>query len=87
MHRILILYTHVLGAYIFCSKSGKSSLNESPCDGDITKVAPPDSWGTKDAVHVKLYREVIRVYCAMEDGSVYSQDFSWDETIEDHDPW
>ena len=66
---------------------GKSSLKESPCDGDIKNIKPPDTWPTADADHVALYREVIRVYCALEDGSAYDPKFHWDESIEDHDPW
>lgn len=66
---------------------GKIELNQNPCDGDLMSILPPDTWATTDEAHVKLYREVMRVYCALEDGSAYSPDFPWDESIEDHDPW
>ena len=33
--------------------------------------------------HVDLYRESMRAFCAMEDGSAFGKDFVWDETIAD----
>ena len=66
---------------------GKSTLKDKSCDGDLLAVMPPESWPTTDAGHIKLYREVLRVYCALEDGSAFSPDFPWDNSIIDQDPW
>ena len=66
---------------------GKSANKDSPCNGDIKNINPPETWSTTDVKHIGLYREVMRVYCALEDGSAYDPNFHWDESIEDHDPW
>ena len=66
---------------------GKSTLKDHSCEEDLQSILPPDTWPTKDASHVKLYREVMRVYCAMEDGSAFSMHFPWDEDIRDQEPW
>jgi len=62
---------------------GRSTLKDTSCDGDTTKLLPPESWPTKEEKHIKLYREAMRVYCAFEDGTAYLSDFKWDETIRD----
>lgn len=62
---------------------GKSAIKDTSCAQDIVTLMPPATWETKDIVHIKLYREVMRVFCAMEDGSAFKPDFKWDETIKD----
>lgn len=66
---------------------GKSTLKDKSCEGDLSTMKPPEAWPTDDFAHIKLYREVMRVYCAFEDGSAYSVDFPWDESIKDSPPW
>jgi hypothetical protein len=68
---------------------GKSTLRDHTCEGDeLSTLEPPkEMWPTTDPQHVKLYREVMRVYCAMEDGSAYSAQFPWDDDIKDQEPW
>lgn len=34
--------------------------------GDFSSLLPPSSWPTTEQAHIALYREVMRVYCAME---------------------
>lgn len=63
---------------------GRSSLSpESICKEDLAHLPPPDSWKTTDADHITLYRECIRAYCAMEDGSAFSPSFQWNMNIRD----
>ncbi|KAJ1444014.1 hypothetical protein B484DRAFT_248711 [Ochromonadaceae sp. CCMP2298] len=62
---------------------GKNALKDNPCLKDLSTLIPPDSWKTVDAGHLTLYREVIRAFCAMEDGTAYGAGFQWDETIKD----
>eukprot|EP01039_Chlorochromonas_danica_P006186 gene6186-6821_t len=63
---------------------GRSSLTpESVCKEDLANLKPPDSWQTTDADHMALYRECIRAYCAMEDGSAFSPSFQWNTKIRD----
>lgn len=63
---------------------GKNTLADQSCLKDVTSLMPPSTWPTTDAGHIKLYREVMRVYCAMETGSAYNYDFVWDEDIKDN---
>mmetsp|Transcript_28388 Transcript_28388/g.47707 ORF Transcript_28388/g.47707 Transcript_28388/m.47707 type:complete len:265 (+) Transcript_28388:3-797(+) len=62
---------------------GKNALDENPCTKDLKTLKPPTTWVTDDPDHIKLYQEVLRVFCAMEDRSAYSPDFQWDMTIRD----
>lgn len=41
------------------------------------------AWKTKKPDHLKLYRECMRVFCAMEDGTAFRNGFKWDENIRD----
>ena len=66
---------------------GRSTLKDNQCDSDLLTIKPPDTWPTQDPEHIKLYREAMRVYCALEDGSAFSSDFYWDESIHDKEPW
>lgn len=62
---------------------GRTGLEEKVCEGNLKELMPPSTWDTKDQGHLLLYREVMRVYCAMEDGSAYKTDFDWDRSIKD----
>lgn len=63
---------------------GKSTLKDTSCSGDLTTLSPPEAWPTSEAEHVSLYREVMRVYCGLEDGSALKASFQWDESIRDN---
>lgn len=56
-------------------------------EGEASAMAallpPKEKWDTADRGHVVLYREVMRVYCNMEDGTAFSADYNWDESIKD----
>eukprot|EP00596_Hydrurales_sp_CCMP1899_P008814 CAMPEP_0119055320 /NCGR_PEP_ID=MMETSP1177-20130426/75647_1 /TAXON_ID=2985 /ORGANISM="Ochromonas sp, Strain CCMP1899" /LENGTH=354 /DNA_ID=CAMNT_0007035825 /DNA_START=195 /DNA_END=1259 /DNA_ORIENTATION=+ len=61
---------------------GKSGLKDTACEkSDLSTLTPPESWPTKDEIHLHLYRESMRVYCALEDGSAFLPNFKWDESI------
>jgi hypothetical protein len=62
---------------------GKSALKDTSCDQDTSTLALPSVWPSQDKNHIPLYREVMRVFCALEDGSAFKADFKWDETIQD----
>lgn len=44
---------------------------------------PTAAWTESEPDHTALYRESMRVFCAMEDGTAFGSDFVWDETISD----
>jgi hypothetical protein len=64
---------------------GKSALKDSSCDQQNFKtLALPSVWQSQDPNHLPLYREVMRVFCALEDGSAFHPtSFVWDKTIMD----
>lgn len=63
---------------------GRSSLTkESICEQDIASLPSPESWPTTEQGHLDLYRECIRVYCAMEDGSAFRPGFQWSKSVKD----
>lgn len=63
---------------------GRSTLKDTTCEqSDLNTLLPPDTWETNDQSHIYLYRKCMIAYCAMEDGSAYTQEFEWDETIND----
>ena len=63
---------------------GRSTLKDTSCGGDISTLTPPESWPTTDNEHVSLYRECMRVYCALEDGTALKPSFEWDRSIRDN---
>lgn len=63
---------------------GKTTLVDTSCGGDLSSLTPPvESWPTEDAQHLALYRECMRAYCAMEDGTAFTAHFQWDQSIID----
>lgn len=63
---------------------GRSTQKDTSCGGEISNLMPPESWPTTDGEHVSLYRECMRVYCALEDGSALRPSFEWDRSIRDN---
>ena len=39
----------------------------------------------QEPIDISLYRTVMRAHCAMEDGTAFSSQFLWDQTISDAD--
>lgn len=68
---------------------GHNTQTDNPCthpEGQqhlLRILPPPAQWETKEAEHIALYREVMRVYCAMEDGSAFTETFKWDTSVRD----
>ena len=62
---------------------GRSALKDTSCELDHSTLTPPAIWEHPEPQNIPLYREVMRVFCAMEDGSAFKPDFHWDETIKD----
>ena len=64
---------------------GKTTLLDTSCDILKTggEIHPPASWSTTNNEEIRIYREAIRVYCALEDQSAYSSSFKWDNSIKD----
>ena len=62
---------------------GRTTLKDKSCDEDLSQLRPPSSWPTEDAEHIALYREAMRVYCAMESGAAFKPDFKWNTNIND----
>ncbi len=62
---------------------GKSALKDTTCGQDLSTLMPPSTWPTRDENHFVLYREVMRVFCALEDGTAFSPMFQWDMSIQD----
>ena len=60
---------------------GKTTLKEDSCRLNIDTLQPPATWVTQDPSDLKLYREAMRVYCAMEDKSAFTPSFVFDESI------
>eukprot|EP01038_Epipyxis_sp_PR26KG_P006006 gene6006-8273_t len=61
-----------------------NTLTDLTCQSDLSHIKPPhDVWQTEDENHFKLYREVMRVYCSLENKSVFSPHFKWDYSIND----
>eukprot|EP01034_Spumella_vulgaris_P022067 gene22067-28162_t len=63
---------------------GKSTLKDTSCSENLETLQPPEIWPTTEAEHISLYREVMRVYCSLEDGSALKASFQWDESIRDN---
>ena len=63
---------------------GRSAIKDTTCEKDLSTLMLPSTWATHDEAHVKLYREVMRVYCGLEDGSAFKPSFQWDMTIQDN---
>jgi hypothetical protein len=66
---------------------GKSTLQDETCVNKeylSPSFKPPATWPTQEKDHIRLYREVMRVYCAFEDGSAFESSFTWDESIQDN---
>lgn len=62
---------------------GRTTLHDDPCVLNLATLTPPDTWPTTEVEHVALYREVMRAYCAMEDGSAFSAEFAWKADMTD----
>ena len=66
---------------------GKNNLVDNSCQGGLsvidTAVPPSSVWETTDPKHVQIYRACLRLYCAMDDFSAFSPDFTFDLTIKD----
>lgn len=63
---------------------GKVGGGDSSCSMRVQDIRPPDSvWPTRERMHLKLYQECMRVFCAMEDRSAFMHSFKWDYSIKD----
>eukprot|EP01031_Cornospumella_fuschlensis_P028533 gene28533-34443_t len=68
---------------------GKNSLGKEECDGlggvkgGLDSLRPPSTWPTTEDDHISLYKEVMRVYCAMEGGQAFKADFKWNDKVKD----
>jgi hypothetical protein len=61
---------------------GKSSLKDvSSCQSEISTLIPPATWDTNDVEDIRLYRECMRLYCAMEDRTAFKHNFKFDLNI------
>jgi hypothetical protein len=55
------------------------------CSENLDNVLPDASvWTTQDIGHLKLYRECMRLFCAMEDRSAFKRLYKFDYSIKDH---
>jgi hypothetical protein len=48
-----------------------------------TLVPPKEQWENPDPEQLRLYREVMRVYCAMERGEAFQDGFKFDKDMRD----
>jgi hypothetical protein len=62
---------------------GRTTLKDASCGLELSSLKPPETWPTNEPEHIELYREVMRVYCAMEDGSAFSPSFAWKTDMTD----
>lgn len=69
---------------------GRTSKSDGNCEllqedpTNIATIVPPEkSWVPENEAMTQLYREAIRVFCAMQDGSAFGPGFHWDEQIMD----
>jgi len=62
---------------------GRTTLADTSCERDLATLVPPETWQTSETEHLILYREVMRVYCAMESGEAFHPDFAWKEDMKD----
>lgn len=64
---------------------GRTTLKDTSCEMNLDIVLPPNkSWPDPSHTDIIFYRECIRVYCAMEDGSAFHPNFKWDDNIKDN---
>lgn len=62
---------------------GNSTLIDHHCNEDLSVLLPPPSWHTSTADDIALYREVMGLYCAMEDGRAFASSYQFANFIED----
>ena len=71
---------------------GKSGSIDAACLLDANafqSLPPPESWikaeneKEPNSQELSIYREAMRVYCAMESGAAFHADFIWDEKMKD----
>jgi hypothetical protein len=62
---------------------GKTGVADHSCDQDLKTIALPDKFRTSEAMHIGLYRESMRVFCAFENGNAFKSSFKWDMTIQE----
>lgn len=63
---------------------GHNDHTDHSCEQDPSSLVPSkELWPDPDAEQLVLYKEVMRVYCAMESGEAFKQDFRFDTTVKD----
>jgi hypothetical protein len=63
---------------------GDMTLKDDVCAQSVQVVTPPSRrWNATSEASLALYREAIRVYCAINDRSALSLNFDWDLSIHD----
>ena len=60
----------------------KGKTENSTCEQQVfSPKVPPSGWDPLEKYDVSLYREVIRAYCALEDGTAFHPGFTWNSAI------
>jgi len=63
------------------TKLNHGKHKQDDCTNYAQMEPPVDVWKPTGHVEMKIYRECLRVYCAMESGKAFLQDFPWDTTM------
>jgi hypothetical protein len=62
---------------------GKSGVHDDCSQSIESIVPPPSSWENPTPPQLIVYREVMRVFCAMESGEAFLHTFHWDKNMKD----
>ena len=63
---------------------GHNDHTDHSCEQDHSSLVPPkEQWSDPDPEQLRLYREVMRVYCAMESGEAFKEGFQFDTNVKD----
>ena len=72
-----------LSSFVDVSLQHRKTEN-STCEQKVfSPKVPPSGWDPLEKYDVSLYREVIRAYCALEDGTAFHPGFIWNLSITD----
>ena len=70
-----------LSSFVDVSLQHRKTEN-STCERKVfSPKVPPSGWDPLEKYDVSLYREVIRAYCALEDGTAFHPGFTWNSAI------
>ena len=70
-----------LSSFVDVSLQHGKTENSTCAQKVFSPKVPPSGWDPLEKYDVSLYREVIRAYCALEDGTAFNPGFTWNSAI------